>query len=159
MTTVGSLQEEEGEEYAAYHQGVGHEAHAEGIQLVQPLGEGSAEGQSSSEEAKLVALCKSELNSVTGASQHGACARYVSLCYKGAFGGCGRFVKQSRHSNFSSPRSTSRNPCYEPRKYTACSSGGPEEWVPGEPDNWPGGYQTTPSPGWDWTPVPEGAFA
>ncbi len=152
--------EEEGEEYASYKQGVGHEAHAEGIQLVQPLGEGSAEGQSSSEEAKLVALCKSELNSVTGASQHGACARYVSLCYKGAFGGCGRFVKQSRHSNFSSPRSTSRNPCYEPRKYTACSSGGPEEWVPGEPDNWPGGYPPG-VPGWDGPTVPVGepAFA
>ena len=29
--------EEEEEEYAAYHQGVGHEAHAEGIQFVQPL--------------------------------------------------------------------------------------------------------------------------
>ncbi len=94
--------EEEGEEYAAYHKGTRHgEAHTEEAQLVQPLGEGSGDSQGSSEVTKLVALCKSELNSVTGASQHGACARYVSLCYKGAFGSCGRFVKQSAHSNFS----------------------------------------------------------
>ena len=128
-------------------------------ELIRPLGESlENSSQASGKAAKLVALCKNELNSVTGVSQHGACARYVSLCYKGSFGGCGRLVKRGPHSNFSR-RSGARNPCYEPGRYTACSSGGPEEWVPAEPDNWPGNYQTTPSPGWDPVPVPEGAFA
>ena len=87
------IQEEGWYEEAAYHAGAGHEARAKEAQLVQPLGEVTGDRLNSSEMTKLVALCKDERNSVTGASQHGACARYVDLCYKGPFGEFGRFVK------------------------------------------------------------------
>jgi hypothetical protein len=76
--------EEEGGEYegVAWHHPAGEEHEAgsteEGL-LFQSLQEGASEDQAIREKANLAALCRDELRSHAGSSQHGACARYVSF--------------------------------------------------------------------------------
>jgi tripartite motif-containing protein 71 len=97
-------EEEGGEEYAAWHHPAGTEHQTgnteEGL-LYQSLGEEPATSEVDQAMVGLARRCQGELHSHTGVSQHGACARYVDLCHHNPFGGCGRLVKQSRHSNFS----------------------------------------------------------
>jgi hypothetical protein len=99
--TFNEAEEGEEYEYAAWYSGSGAKdsiGHVEEGVLLQPLEEATA-SESGQIVAGLARLCESELHSDTSVSRNGACARFVDLC-RSSFGGCGRFVKQSRHSNF-----------------------------------------------------------